>query len=414
MDYIKISEVAKKWDMSERRIQDLCKNGRISGAMRWGRAWMIPVDATRPIDARRKVSTLETDEHAEITFPKDNPFLIFTDLYKEAGTAEKSIDTLSENTAVAKILQAQLNYYQGKIDNIYNDAKYLFRLNSSFNYIVSASVLLAMCAIWRGDISLWKLAKKHLCKAPCNTANDREILAFWFTVIDSYMYDTSDYPEWFKIGIFDPLPVDTYCVARVFYIKYLFISAYDLAKGKIKLDGVSGLGLMRTLPHIIEPMISQAKIEKTVIPEIYLRLMCATAYHNLGQDNKAIPHIDKAIELCLPDKLYGLLVEYRKKLDLLLDDRLALIDEEALIKVKKISKQFVQGWVKLSNILLNKNISDRLSPREHQVAKLVAFGLSNSEIAKRMHLSESSVKTLISMVKNKTGALRRSDFGAYI
>ena len=44
--------------------------------------------------------------------------------------------------------------------------------------------------------------------------------------------------------------------------------------------------------------------------EIYLRMTCAAVYHNCGNDNEAIHHIDKALELALPDKLYGTIAEY--------------------------------------------------------------------------------------------------------
>ncbi|MDC7289180.1 DNA-binding protein [Blautia schinkii] len=51
LDYM---EAAKKWGVSERRIQVLCTESRIDGAVRFGHAWAIPKDATKPIDARLK------------------------------------------------------------------------------------------------------------------------------------------------------------------------------------------------------------------------------------------------------------------------------------------------------------------------------------------------------------------------
>ncbi len=45
MNYLSVSEAEKKWNISARRIQQLCKNGVISGAVKQGRSWMIPEDA---------------------------------------------------------------------------------------------------------------------------------------------------------------------------------------------------------------------------------------------------------------------------------------------------------------------------------------------------------------------------------
>jgi hypothetical protein len=53
-DFMPVSKVAEKWGISERRIQVLCSEGRIDGAFRIGKAWIIPSDAKKPADARIK------------------------------------------------------------------------------------------------------------------------------------------------------------------------------------------------------------------------------------------------------------------------------------------------------------------------------------------------------------------------
>lgn len=54
MDYISAKEAARKWELSERRIQLLCSANRIDGVLRFGKAYMIPKDAKKPADARIK------------------------------------------------------------------------------------------------------------------------------------------------------------------------------------------------------------------------------------------------------------------------------------------------------------------------------------------------------------------------
>lgn len=54
MDYISVREAAEKWGISERWVQKYCVEERISGVQRFGRSWMIPKDAKRPNDLRRK------------------------------------------------------------------------------------------------------------------------------------------------------------------------------------------------------------------------------------------------------------------------------------------------------------------------------------------------------------------------
>lgn len=55
MKYISTKEASEKWGISDSRIRVLCREGRIEGALKFGRNWSIPFDATKPIDAREVV-----------------------------------------------------------------------------------------------------------------------------------------------------------------------------------------------------------------------------------------------------------------------------------------------------------------------------------------------------------------------
>lgn len=54
MEYLSIRQTAEKWNLSVRRVQVLCANNRIPGALRIGYSWAIPADATKPNDERIK------------------------------------------------------------------------------------------------------------------------------------------------------------------------------------------------------------------------------------------------------------------------------------------------------------------------------------------------------------------------
>ncbi len=47
-------QVAQEWGLSERTVNDLCKKGKIEGAVKIGRSWQIPDEAKKPIDGRVK------------------------------------------------------------------------------------------------------------------------------------------------------------------------------------------------------------------------------------------------------------------------------------------------------------------------------------------------------------------------
>ncbi len=53
-EYMTVQEAAKKWELSERRVQKLCAENRIDGVVHLSRVWLIPKDAQKPIDGRTK------------------------------------------------------------------------------------------------------------------------------------------------------------------------------------------------------------------------------------------------------------------------------------------------------------------------------------------------------------------------
>lgn len=54
MEYLTTVEMSEKWNITSRRIGVLCAEGRIDGAIKKGKTWLIPADVQKPEDARFK------------------------------------------------------------------------------------------------------------------------------------------------------------------------------------------------------------------------------------------------------------------------------------------------------------------------------------------------------------------------
>lgn len=406
MNMITVKQAAEKWGVTPRRVQELCKEGKIKGAQRWERTWMIPAHAVLPSTAKGDVP--------HMPMPKKSPFLDMTNIYNTAGDADGRAAMLENNPEAFALLEAQLAYRRGEIYKVYDHARYFLSAHSGFYAILGGGMLLALCAIWRGDMELWVEAKRHICSAPCESEVQRDMISLALAIVDSSVYDNKDYPEWFKRGNFEALPPDAHPAAKVFYTKYLYMSAFGIASKQIDFEGIQGLALMRLIPKTIEPMISQAVVDKTILPEIFLRLSCAVAYYNSGDRAHAIVHMDKAIALALADRLYGVLVEYVRHFDGLLEERIALVDPSAVENIKKLYGVYSVGWSKLSGAVRNRNIAANLTVREREVAKLVTFGFTSKEIASMLYIAESTVKQTVLRVVQKTGVKDRSEFASIL
>ena len=63
-EMIPIKEAAACWNITERRVATLCKDGKIIGAEKQGKRWMIPADTQKPVDQRIKTGAFRKTERA--------------------------------------------------------------------------------------------------------------------------------------------------------------------------------------------------------------------------------------------------------------------------------------------------------------------------------------------------------------
>ena len=410
--YMTVEVAAKKWKVSPRRIQALCGGGKLEGAMQLGRTWFIPKDMKKPPDGRTKKGHRKAE--ADMPLPRKTPFLYMTDLYRTPGSADEVAESLSYNPEARILFEAEVAYSRGEIDKVYESANYLLDRHSGFYAVISAGMLLALCAIWKGDIEMWRKAKVHISEAKAQNDYDREIIELAICAVDSMLYDVENFPDWFKIGCFEPLHKDALPAAKVYYAKFLYAVGHGLASKTVEIKGVSGLALMGLLPATIEPMISWARADETIVSEIYLRLTCAVVYHLSGNDAQAIRHIDRAISLALPDRFYGLLAEYCRTLGTLLESRIKNTDENAWGEVSRLSVIYLDGWTRLNSMITGRAIADSLSEKQREIMRLVALGYSNPEIAEKTFMSVSGVKQAIRLIKHKSQLNDRKKFSSIL
>lgn len=97
MEYMTTKEAVKKWNISERRIRQLLKEGRIEGAVKRGNSWNIPITAIKPLDKR----VMKLDNKEFIINLDDNYFNDVDNLKKELDNKrpipKETLRTLEES-----------------------------------------------------------------------------------------------------------------------------------------------------------------------------------------------------------------------------------------------------------------------------------------------------------------------------
>ena len=285
-EYMSSWEASHQWGVSEHRIHMFCQTGQIPGAIRKEGHWLLPIDSRYPTD-------------------RDCPLITMTDLYSVPGSADKVADTLDRlNHHGAALFRTQLAYFRGEIETVDFASRALWEQdNKDFNTRIGCGMLLSLVAMCRGDRSLWMDAKSYMESTPCSSIAEKEQLAFWIAATNSAICDMGSFPTWFQYGSLEYLPPDSHPFAHTFYIKLLLMYCYKIVMQQ------KNLKILIVAPALAEQLIPEVQRDGALMAELYLQLLCAVGWHDLGDEKLAIRHLDCAIELALPDRLYFPLAE---------------------------------------------------------------------------------------------------------
>ena len=69
MKYMTVCQAAQNWKISQRLVQQYCRDGRLEGAKKFGRSWAIPADAQKPTDPRKGTQ----DQPEQLPSPRPAP-----------------------------------------------------------------------------------------------------------------------------------------------------------------------------------------------------------------------------------------------------------------------------------------------------------------------------------------------------
>lgn len=103
--YIRAKELAKKWNLTPRRINQLCADGLLPGAYKEGKFWIIPQDSSRPSVLRDKASSgyLVSSKRATHLLPCPVGITSYKEVSRECYYVDKTLlirDIIDEHSKV--------------------------------------------------------------------------------------------------------------------------------------------------------------------------------------------------------------------------------------------------------------------------------------------------------------------------
>lgn len=106
-----VKEAAILWNLTERRVTSLCKDGKIAGARKQGRLWVIPIDSEKPADNRVK-----SGAYKKVSRPAKLPLPIGISDYRLASSEYYYID---KTMMIQALLTQSVSSFDAAGENFY-------------------------------------------------------------------------------------------------------------------------------------------------------------------------------------------------------------------------------------------------------------------------------------------------------
>lgn len=328
----------------------------------------------------------------------------------QPGNADREADELEEYVALYSrltngngsgadaLFRAELAYQRG--DMIHAEIfayKSVFLAESNQQSIVQlgATMQLAEIALHKADTAGWQNAISSMERAASfpsqNTFVTRSVLDIIRGVLLSELQHQMSIAEWLKNGETKGrlLPFMTRNALFVHLSFLMQQGEYARLIGTAQAIDVDKQG--------VNPL-----------GELLLWLTLAAGYVLAGDKAQAALLAERAAQRSLPDGLIFPLASYSWLLQGLTDELIAKNYSEFLVQFNQIKERFYNGWAALREAMFTDGLPSDLTAREYEVAKLAAQGMHNSEIAKKLVVSENTVRAHLRTVFEKLDIDRRA------
>lgn len=390
MEYISAAEACEKWGVSLRQVQRLLAAKRVPQARKYGRSWMIPVEAERPVDRRRGKGSSRpmTDDLLHVFWSTFVPM--------PAHDPDAVLGAMPEDR-LRLIYEGELAYLRGDFRRTIR----CFHKTAGDDALRLRTCPAAIAAaISAGDYRTYTEIDTYLKNCVKYGTDPYAIavaeLALATVAVSVIAPDMA--PDWLKAGVLSALPSPMRPNALYLRAKYL-----------------NCMGRYEPMLAVAQTALSLCSSSQGIAHhDIYLRLMCAVACRYLGHDEESRRWLLEAMGMALPHGFITpfaeLLTAFGGTVELCLKQEFPSYYDAVIAQWKRTWK----NWIAFHNEFTQDNMTLILSLREYHIASLVAQHVPYREIAGRCCISVGRVKNIMLDAYSKLHISGRAELTKYV
>ena len=394
MEYLTVRETANKWNISPRLVQQLCTDGRIPGAQKFGTAWAIPADAEKPQDPRavskREAASAGLLDHTNLMPLMNTPF--------QPGACLAAVEAMEEGPQ-RDMAQAEYYYFTGQPEQAARAAgAYLASPDTGARLsacLIYAYASLSLHQIRHARFALGEM-QKFLSAVAERAPHLRAVGAFVAATSAVLLHlplprSLSSVQEFLPLLPPGLRAFALYVQAHYLYLRHNYAQSIGVAETALAMGA-----------------------EQYPIPAIYLHLIAVMDYMRLKKTEPAQAHLLAAWEIARPDDLLEGFGEHHGLLGGMLESVIKPRWPEDFRRIIDITYRFSEGWRHIHNPDTGHAVAGNLTTTEFAVAMLVAQDWTAEEIAAHMGISVSTVRRHQAQIKKKLQVKGRQELAKYM
>lgn len=393
MDFESAVVAAERLGCSLRAVQKWAKEGKIEGAKKVGRDWMIPVTAARPGNLTEK-ETVEGGKRILIGMP-----LPFLEGHFESGKGKEFIESIG-NIDDRRLALSEYYYYTGEFEKCSEIAEvYADYHNPAVKFAAS---ILGLCS----NIALKHINKTQFAVEAVTEALEKDRVReaepefHAARVFSAWIIDTQ-----FHITVHDLPPIEDYM--RWLPGGHRIYAGYLLAyKAIVEKDYGRALG-------IAEASLALRSYDYPV-SLVYVYIIKAIAHMNQMQVDKAKECIESAWMIAGPNGFIVPFVEHYNLLHGLIEVYFKQKDPKVFQKIQSLAKDYNVGWFAVRNRMTDNLIADNLTLTEFTIAMLYSRNWKAKDISEYLDLSERTIKNYIQIIYEKLGIGSKKELNQFM
>lgn len=382
MEYITTKEAAQKWGISTSRITFLANEGRIPGANRLGKSWLIPATATKPEAIKANHTNIPRKEPDKFSFPlyhlrPDWSYLNTSDLSKSRQ----------------RLLEAETAVFECRFEDAYPILKSL--LKSSDDIVTEIGCLwnAGICAIALNkpkDFSKFYLRLQMLLAEDFPHRDDLVIILDSLKTYTDTM-DSVAHSEIYNIDIHN-LALPMTCIQ----IGYSQLTKESMEPGKAEVS------MLEIILHLLESTGAIVAIE-------WMHCYLLGIYFLRDNMPAANKHAEAIVSLAYENKLYYPLVMYYHYFI----DIFSLVLEKYPVEFQEHCHRLVSQYEEnFSGFIASKReyaVISHITDEDYPYIYGVITNLPYTRLAEKLDISPSTVKRRISTICVKFGVKNRKE-----